>query len=99
MTLSRFKKLKKGQKVKLNKSALLFYKNHSFEINCIGGVLKAESYALQYMASKMIGLGFKHEITYIGPNNTADKKNTAYFRVYLGNGLGYEAYYDRKSLV
>lgn len=99
MTLARFQKLKRGQKVKLSKEYIKFYNEEAFHLCTARGVIPDEEGAIDFMVRKMIGLGFKHEVTYIGKERAATPQVTGYFRIYVGNKLGFEVYLDYGDVI
>lgn len=99
MTLAKFKKLSKYKNLLFKKSTLKFYGDEAFNMCTIKGVITNEGDAEGYMVRKMLGLGFKYSLHYIGANKAADPINTGYFKVNLGRGLIFHAYFERQDLV
>lgn len=72
--MKRLNRIKLGDEVKFTEDYLDFWNNDSFELCSIGGTLKGEQDALDYMMRKMLGLGYNYKaiVTFISAHTGED---------------------------
>lgn len=90
------KKFKKGDKVKLKKSELKFYKEEAFNMNSVKRVLD-EIHAESYFAYMLIGRGYSYKATIISDRHFTSNNYQVEFK--FDCGLTIMNYQDPENIV
>lgn len=65
--------LKKATKVKFTKKILKFYNDKAYDMCTIAGAITKESDAVEYMVTKLLGLGLQYKAKVVGYGNDCYK--------------------------